>query len=252
MKKILSFLLVCVLILQGSGCTGLIVSRAKTPEEVIRYQDSVQRTQEESKATVPYEVKEELVPEKVELVSEIPEGTYPKLKLGVVPVSPVEKNTVAKLQEEAKKTGQTIFVNKDRLVIETQGGNGKWYKGWVEPGTIFLTEFSEDSKTGIKEYKPVRIALCWNPVRGVKIKVYPRTLKVTERYRDTVTITQTEKVIERYRDIDYTPAIWAGVGGLVVGGVVGYLIHPHHTVRAVATAIASTSTGGKPPTVITK
>jgi len=210
MKKLfLVVVVVGIFIFQG-GCEGLIVEqagiqRAQTPYKI-----------EKAK---PSEVKEEFVPEKTEIISEIPDGTYPMLKLGNRPVSPVSKNTVAKLQDEARQTGQIIVTNKEKMVIETQGGDGIWYRGWVEPGIIFLAELKQQNpETEAKEYKLVRIGLCRNPVRGVEIRVFPAkttiTTAVTERYQDVKT------------KIDYTPALWTGLAGLLIGGIIVGLIRP--------------------------
>ncbi len=123
---------------------------------------------------------------------------------------------MADLQKEVFK-GWTIFINEKRLAIETQTA-GKWNYRWADPGMIFLAKFYRDPKTGIKQYEPVRIAFCRNPVRGVKIRVHPP--KIISKTTTAVTIT------ERYRDVkikvDYTPAIWVGIGALLAGGIIGW------------------------------
>jgi hypothetical protein len=212
MKKFFVMILACAFAFQGFGCTGLIVKKAEKPESVVESPPVV------TKADKPYEVKQEVLPERMELVSEFPPGIYKKLKLGGRPVSPVDKNSVKKLEDEARKTGKTIFVSQVPIVLETMGGNKKWYRGIVEPGHVFLTEMTFDPKTGIKEYQLTKLGICNNPVRGAKVRVMPTTQKIVERYRDTITT----KVVERYRDVDYTPAIWTGLAGILLG----YFIHP--------------------------
>jgi len=247
MREWLIVLLSCALIVQ-CGCTGIIVRDQGTQRATVPYEkyETVAPPPQEVRATEPYERNEEFFPEKSELISDIPPGTYKKLKLGGLPNSPVKNNTVQKLQNAARRTGQTIFVNSERLVIDTQGGNGKWYRGWVEPGTIFLAEL-QTSPRGIKEYKLTKVGLCWNPVRGVRIRFIPAVLKITERYRDTTTI-YGATTVERYRDVntlvDYTPAVWAGLIGLVVGGIIGWLIHPVGTTTTVVSAVCPP---GSPP-----
>ncbi|HRY52719.1 MAG TPA: hypothetical protein P5089_02600 [Candidatus Portnoybacteria bacterium] len=224
MKKeylLLNVIFLCLLFFQG--CTGLIVSRADAPEEIIM------REAKTVKATEPYEVDQKLLPARMDLISSIPQGEYKKLKLGGNPVGPVSKNTVKKLQDEARESKSVIFINREKMIIETQGGNGKWYRGWVEPETVFLAKANYDASTGITEYELYKLGICWNPVRNVKVRQLPVILKITERYRDT-----TKQIIEqRYRDTDYTPALWAGLGGLAVGGVLGWILHPAATTTVI-------------------
>lgn len=203
MKRIL-ILLVCALLFQG--CAGLVVRRA----------------------TEPSERHEEIVAGRVEIISSIPAGNYKHLRMGSRPVSHVAKNTVKWLQEELRRTGQTIFINSEPLVIQTLGGNGKWYTGWVEPGTIFLAEREGTAAetNGVMTFRLVKAGICRNPVRGVSVRVIPATLRIVERYRDT----------------DYTPAIWAGLGGLAVGVGAGYLLFHH----AASAAIGTICPGGMP------
>jgi len=223
--KMKNIILSCAALALLTGCTGIIVKKAEKPYRV-----------EEVRAEKPYEVKEELIPQKIELISDFAPGTYPKLKLGSAPVSPLKKNTVAKLEEEAKRTGRVIFVNTIPLVLETMSRSKKWYRGIVDPGHIFLAEKSLDPKTGVEEYTLSKLGICNNPVRGVKVKISPAMKIVREKYRDTV--------VERYRDVDYTPAIWAGLAGVAVG----YLIHPAVGTRYVsAGSCASGSCGAGVP-----
>ncbi len=217
MKKIFVLLLVCAFAFQGFGCTGLIVQKGNP---VVTTSPAVVK-----KADKPYEVKQDMMPEKTELVSDFPPGNYPKLKLGGRPASPVDKNSVKKIEAEAKATGKTLFVNEIPLVLETMGNNKKWYRGIVDPGHVFLTDATVDAKTGIKEYRLTKLGICRNPVRGAMVRVTPTTLKTVERYQDVLT----EKILEQRTDIDYTPAIWAGLAGVALG----YLIHPGAGTRTV-------------------
>jgi hypothetical protein len=186
LKKVLAVIVSCALILQG--CTGVIVKKAEKPTEVTQ----------------------KVIPPRMVLETSIPAGEYRDLKWGGRPVKAVDKNTVKWLQEEATETGKTIFVNRTPLLIETMGGDKKWYRGFAPRNTIFLADRQDDPQTGIEEYRLTKLGICRNPVRGTTIKIIPRTVVVTEKYRD----------------IDYTPAIWTGLGGLVLGGVIGWLIHP--------------------------
>jgi len=236
--------LACILILLVSGCTGIIVKKGEKPYEIavsppITTKGVVPESTDVVRADKPYDIKQEIVPERAEVISDIPLGKYPKLKLGGRPVSPVDKNSVKKLEEEAKKTGQTIFVNQEPLVLDSQGGNGKWYRGIIDPGHVFLTKLTQDPKTGIREYQLERAGICWNPVKGIKIRVMPVMVKITERYLDRQVERyrdrETSATIERYRDIDYTPAIWAGLAGVALG----YFIAPSGSVTKVFSSSSS-------------
>lgn len=227
---LISSLFLCLLFFQG--CTGLIVSEGKTPYKT--------QERETVMAKTPYDIKQEVLPAKMELISSIPQGEYKKLKLGGNPVGSVSKNTVKKLQDEARASNAVIFVNREKMAIETMGGNGKWYRGWVEPQTVFLAKASYDPANGTTEYDLYKLGICWNPVRNVKVRQWPTILKVTERYRDTTVVEQ------RYRDTDYTPALWAGLGGLAVGGVIGWILHPAagaQIIRSVSCATGNCAPG---------
>lgn len=201
------------------GCSGVMVRRGETPYEIIK--------------KPPVVIKEEIIEAKMEIVSEIPSPPpgkqYPQLKLGARPQRPVDKNTISFVQEMAKRDGLTIFVLESPVLLDTKGGDGRWYRGFIPEGTILLgKKIKENHKI---TFIPTKIALCWNEVRGVRIVIIPTVLKITER----------ETVIERYRDTDYTPALWAGVGGLIVGGVLGWLLAPGKAAAVVGA-----------PTVITR
>jgi len=226
MKKFVVVALVCALAFQGFGCTGLIVQRGKTPYETTPI--SV------TKAEKPSSVDEKFVGEKVEIISDIPAGNYPKLKLGGTRTKKeMASNTVRKLQEEARRMNQILFVSHQPMVIETQGRNGRWYTGWTEPETVFIAEKTL-YQNGIADYRLVRVGECWNPARHVTIRITPAMLIRTERYQDTALYA------ERYRDIDYTPAIWA----FIAGGVLGYFIAPAGDVTRVYKTVNITKKGG--------
>lgn len=236
-KKETVILFLCAHLIVAGGCagglgrpfTGLIVQDQGTEITKTPYETTPPTIIKEERATQPYDVKEELLPERWEIVSDIPATSADKhLKLGTNPVSPVNENTVAKLQKELAKMGIKggIYINKEPLLLETQSRSGQWFRGWIGPGYIFLTEeiptLAEHGKPHTKEFRLIRIAYCWNPMRGVTVRMTPAALRVTERYRDTVTVATTE----RYRDIntkiDYTPAIWA----FALGAAVGWFVHP--------------------------
>lgn len=165
-------------------------------------------------------------PAQIKPVYDLPDGTYPNLKL-------TPRYTMTQVEEKIRKTGLKPFVHPEALLAETQGKSGKWFKGWVPPSTLLLCEYSQDVN-GVETFTPVTIARCGNAIKGVKIIITPaKTLeryrdrdsvkeKITERYRDivTVTVTKTKKVIppkkaewEKPKEIDYGGGGNGGGGG---------------------------------------
>lgn len=213
MKSCYLLVVLLAVVLSGAGCEGIYVKDAGTKYAIQPYETKLQPVKVKAK---PVETKREFVPEKIQIIPKIPAGNYPKLELG----KPI---TVARLQEEIRRTGQTPYVSKKELCLEVKGDDGKWYRCRAEPGTIFLAERSQAAR-GVKEFTLVKVALNQKPVRGVVVRELPAVTKVTKLYQETVT----KPFVERYRDIkktiDFTPALWFGLGGLLIGGVGVWLI----------------------------
>ncbi len=174
-----------------------------------------------------------LEPAQIKPIYDLPDGTYPNLKL-------TPRYTMTQVEEKIRKTGLRPFVHPEALLAETQGKSGKWFKGWIPPATLLLCEHKQDSN-GVETFTPVTIARCGNAIRGVKIVITPAKIveryrdrdkemtKVIERYRDTVTVTVTKKILpqpprvetrveERINPLDYN---YDGGGGNGGGGACG-------------------------------
>ena len=139
-------------------------------------------------------------PEKIEVISVMPplpagQTEYKKLKL-------TPRHTVEEVQKISREQKLEIISLNDNLVIETQGSSGRWYTGWIEPKTILLAKKTADSEQ-FREYEIVRLGVCSNAVRGLKIRITPAlveessqkliTQQVIERYLDKKTVVQTRQ-----------------------------------------------------------
>lgn len=176
-KKFLAVLSCALIILQG--CTGVIVKKGKKPYET----------------TAPKVIQEE----KVMFISKVPPGeTLKKVRLSKnYRVYQVEERIVS-IPGKWK-----LFINEEKVALRNWGGKGanrKKYTGWVEPGHIFAARLIRENDRG-RLYKAEFLGRCGNEVEDVYVLESPRIAMITERYRD----------------IDYTPAIWAGIGGLLLG-----------------------------------
>lgn len=222
MKKILAIFLSCSLILQG--CTGLIVSRGEKPEisegPIIRSES-------------PYDTSEEWIEGSVEFETDIDQT----VEMDYLALKPSSKRTAAVIEAEARANNWVYFWNAHPIRVRSEQRGGKYKTGIVrEPKTLFLAEMSVDPQTHVIRYKLMKAARCGNRIKGLTVVVHPARLVIRERYLDTRTVT------ERYRDIDYTPALWAGLGGLLVGGIIGWILHP----SAGTTTILSSPKGPVP------
>ncbi len=164
MKKLLLVVLLGALALQGYP---ELMSRARA--EVIR---------EEAWVAKPAEA-----PERWEVISDVPAGHYKKLRLGSASVKPVSQNTIAALQDEAKKTGRIVFVSAQETLISAQSNTGRWFIGWVEPGEVFLAKASKMDSTEIQEYQLEQLGIHKNSVKGVRLRRLTTTLKTEQMAR---------------------------------------------------------------------
>jgi hypothetical protein len=152
-------------------------------------------------------------------ISQTPAGEYPKIKLS-------RNYTVYQVQERIKKDGElkdwALFINTERVVLRNYGGKGAARKlygpGYLEPGHIFAAKLVSKSKEG-RLYEVKFIGQCGNdvPAGDLMVLVTPDAWK--------------------YTDVDYTPAIWTGLAGILIGLGLGYLFwygHSTHVIYAVA------------------
>ena len=167
-----------------NGCTGILVKRGK----------------------VPVETKTEKVQDgKVLFLSKVPTGEYKKARLSA-------NYKVSQAEDRMLKSNGNwkLFINDEPVVVRNWGGKGKkkkLYTAWVSPGHVFAAKFVNEDKDGNKIYKVEFLGRCGNDVEDLMVLESPTVYKI----------------YERYRDIDYTPAIWAFVGGVLVGLGLGYL-----------------------------
>ena len=202
MKKFLVVILSCALIFQG--CTGVIVKKAQKPYET----------------TSPKIISEE----KVVFISRVPPGeNLKKIRLS-------KNYRVYQVEERIKGTPGKwkLFINEERVALRNRGGKGvnqKIYTGWLEPGHIFAARLEKENDES-RFYKVVFLGRCGNEVEDLYVLESPRIAMITERYRD----------------IDYTPAIWTGIGGLLIGLGLGYLFWFGHAATSVGSTMCSPST----------
>ena len=205
--RVLAIILSCVLIFQG--CAGVIVRRAEKPYETKVISEK---------------------PEKVLFISKVPAGTYPTLRLS-------RNYKVADMEDRMRKEGgpgqwETV-INTEPVLMKTWGRKGKTlraYTGWVQPGHIFPAKLEKENYEG-KLYKVPFMGRCGNSVDDLWILKSPKIVIIAERYRDT----------------DYTPAIWAGVAGLLAGLGLGYLFWFGSGETIVSAAAEVCSSGGPAP-----
>ena len=159
------------------GCTGVIVQRGKIPTEIKR---------------------EKAHEEKVFFVSKVPSGEYKKAKLS-------ESYKVVQVEKRILATGGKwkLFINDEKVVLRNWGGKGKnkkLYTVWLGPGHVFAAKLLKENGDS-RLYKVEFLGRCGNEVEDLFVLESPRIVAITERYRD----------------IDWTPAIWTGIAGLLLG-----------------------------------
>lgn len=199
------------------------------------WQGLITKDGETKYAAKPYETSKPILlrttPEKIiqeegwEIRTQIPKeklASLPKIKLGINPVSPMEKNTIKKLQEMMKPE-QTLFLTDSWTPMYVKGRSGKNVAVLIPANTILLCKVSHEKDRQV--LTPVIIPYCWNEVSGTqfikkdKIVLREKILQSSERYRDI-------KV-----KIDYTPALWIGLAALVAGGIFSWFIRPSRSSR---------------------
>jgi len=137
-------------------------------------------------------------------------------------------------QERIKKEGGEwkAFVNNERVILRNygatkKGGRQLYGPGYLEPGHFFVAKFVNEDKDGNRIYRARFIGQCGNEIPDddlmileTPVVISEKTL-ITERVVVTETVATTEKIV--YTNVDYEPALWAGLGGLLLGLGLGYL-----------------------------
>lgn len=142
-------------------------------------------------------------------------GPYKKLGLS-------KKFTFYEAQQRvAKEGGQwKAFVNNERVIIRNYGVDKKKVRrlygpGYLEPGYFFICKFLHENEKGERVYKARYIGQCGNEIPDQDLMVIETPVVITERITTIKNVT--------YRDVDYEPALWAGLAGLLLGLGLGYL-----------------------------
>ena len=139
-------------------------------------------------------------------------------------------------QERIKKEGGEwkAFVNNERVILRNYGvknGQRRLYgPGYLKPGHFFLAKFINEDKDGNRIYRARFIGQCGNEIPDDDLMILETPVVITE------------KIV--HLDTDYKPALWAGLGGLLLGLGLGYLFW-FGTTKTVAVSTGSVcSTGG--------
>ena len=172
-----------------------------------------------------------------------PEG-YKKLGLS-------KNYTVFSAQERMKKEGGEWkgFINSERVITRNYGvKNGKrslYGPGYLDPGYVFFAKFVKEDKDGNRLWRARFIGQCGNEIPEDDLMILETTVvftektSVTERVTNTKQITKTKVVVNNiktevpkntevtntlvYTNVDYEPALWAGLIGILIGLGLGYL-----------------------------
>ncbi len=135
--------------------------------------------------------------------------------------------TVFAAQEKIKAEGGKwkAFVNTERVILRNYGvKNGKrslYGPGYLEPGHFFFVKFVNEDKDGNQIYRARFIGQCGNEIPDDDLMVLETPVVISEKTLITERSVVTEKVV--YTNVDYEPALWAGLGGLLLGLGLGYL-----------------------------
>lgn len=126
------------------------------------------------------------------------------------------------------------FVNNERVILRNYGvaKNGKrrlYGPGYLEPGHFFLAKFINEDKDGNRIYRARFIGQCGNEIPDDDLMILETPVVITER------------VV--YRDTDYTPALWTGLLGILLGLGLGYLFW-HGATGTIAASSGACVTGG--------
>lgn len=142
------------------------------------------------------------------------EEPYKKLRLS-------RDYTFYAAQERIAKEGGEwkAFVNNERVILRNYGtvnGQRRLYgPGYLEPGHFFICKILNENREGNKIYQARFIGQCGNEIPANDLLVLETPVVITKK------ITATKSMV--YHDIDYKPALWAGLAGLLTGLGMGYL-----------------------------
>ncbi|MDD2753822.1 MAG: hypothetical protein PHT44_04410 [Candidatus Portnoybacteria bacterium] len=137
-----------------------------------------------------------------------------------------------------KEVGEwKAFVNTENVVLRNYGAkNGKrklYGPGHLKPGHIFFAKFVNEDADGNRIYRARFIGQCGNEIPDDDLMILETPVVITE------------KIV--HLDTDYKPALWAGLGGLLLGLGLGYLFWFGTTKTVIASAGSACSTGGPVP-----
>lgn len=251
--RLLCVYLSCALVLMGCG-KDFMVKKDENPvttrsEPVITKQAPVITkegpviTKEAPVITreAPVITKEKIKEAKVVFLHRFPATDKPYKKLSLN-----KAYTFYAAQERIKREGGEwkAFVNNERVILRNYGVNTKGHRklygpGYLEPGQFFLAKLLKEDADGNRIYRARFIGQCGNEIPDddlmileTPVVISEKTL-IIERVATTEKVTITEKVATTeqvsttetvvYTDVDYEPALWAGLGGLLVGLGMGYL-----------------------------
>jgi hypothetical protein len=166
---------------------------------------------------------------------------YPRARVGANPVSPISKNTIAKVQRDLASTGQTLFINKEPITVRMGDRRNKIGIYTLPPGYIFFAEDRGHDALGNDIMQLTRLAKCYNPIYDVSVRKIPRTIVIERYYRNT----------ERYLDervyVDHGEAWAMALAGLFIGGVIGWLLHTSHAASTIVPVLSKCGKGAPAP-----
>jgi|GEM_PF-2806783 len=171
----------------------------------------------------PVVTKEKTQEAKVVFLHRFSAGSQPYKKLGLS-----KGYTFYSAQERiAKEGGQwKAFVNSEKVILRNygatkKGGRQLYGPGYLEPGHFFLCKLVREDDKGNRIYRARFIGQCGNEIPDDDLMVLETPVVISEKTLITVRSSVTEKIV--YTNVDYEPALWAGLGGLLLGLGLGYL-----------------------------
>lgn len=211
--RLLCAYLSCALILMGCS-PGFMVKKDKNP--VITKSEPVVTEDE------PVVTQTKTQEAKVIFLTRPKPQAEPYKRLGLS-----KQYTVYSAQERIKKEGGEwkAFVNTERVILRNYGvkkGKRKLYgPGYLEPGHIFFAKFVNEDTDGNRIYRARFIGQCGNEIPDDDLMILETPIVFTKQIVITKRIATSEKIV--FTDVDYGPALWAGLGGLLLGLGLGYL-----------------------------
>ena len=127
----------------------------------------------------------------------------------------------------AKEGGEwKAFVNNERVILRNygvtkKGGRQLYGPGYLEPGHFFICKLIKEDEKGNRVYRARFIGQCGNEIPDDDLLVLETPVVITERITTIKNAVYTNKVT--YTNVDYEPALWAGLAGLLIGLGLGYL-----------------------------